>query len=171
MASVMERKHTYWKEIVEHRCKCLQKNHNRVVLFHEIKEAFQIPFQETTFTIGLGTYTTAFYWKDRPYNVYVWRNHAGDYVGSYFNFVRETHFTKNTVEYLDLIVDVLVLPNQTYHILDLDEPPHSLDIFENGTVQRTLQTFLKTVEQIIFELLDEIYSDFPHHALEWRLNR
>ena len=59
-------------------------------------------------TIPIGSYTIAYYWKDRPYNLYIWRDNEGKYLGSYFNIVRNTYMADTLVSFEDLIIDILV---------------------------------------------------------------
>ena len=71
-----------------------------------------------------GTVTFGHFWEDRPYNVYHWLRPAdGAGIGAYVNLSAETHLDGDTLTWLDLIVDVLVLPGRAPAILDEDELP------------------------------------------------
>ena len=48
----------------------------------------------------------------------------------------------NILFYKDLIVDILVDNNLDHHILDLDELPYPLELFENGKVKLNIDEFL-----------------------------
>ncbi|MFP3326281.1 DUF402 domain-containing protein, partial [Planococcus sp. SIMBA_160] len=73
------------------------------------------------------------------YNLYFWRNDQGKELGSYFNIVGDTRFNGQLVMFEDLIVDLLVLPNGDFFVLDEDELPESLTDFEHGSVRRALE--------------------------------
>ena len=50
--------------------------------------------------------------------------------------------SNNVLYYKDLIIDILVDNDLTHHILDLDELPCPLEIFENGRVKEDIDKFL-----------------------------
>ncbi|HEY8926493.1 MAG TPA: DUF402 domain-containing protein [Polyangia bacterium] len=71
-----------------------------------------------------GTVTFGHFWRDRPYNVYHWLDPVtGSSLGAYVNLAAETRIDDDRLEWLDLIVDVLVVPGQTPRVLDEDEIP------------------------------------------------
>jgi len=71
-----------------------------------------------------GTVTFGHFWRDRAYNVYHWLDPVtGRSLGAYVNLSAETRLLDNRLEWLDLIVDVLVLPGQAPRVLDEDEIP------------------------------------------------
>lgn len=59
-----------------------------------------------------GTDTYALYWSDRAYNVYHWCDPAGRTLGFYCNAATETVVHAASVEWLDLDVDVLIVPRR-----------------------------------------------------------
>lgn len=58
-----------------------------------------------------GGETIAYYWTTRPYNVYHWLRPDGATAGFYFNAARDTVISDNRVEWTDLGLDLLVLPD------------------------------------------------------------
>jgi len=71
-----------------------------------------------------GTVTFGHFWEDRPYNVYHWlRARDGATIGVYVNLAADTRLDEDTLVWLDLIADVLVLPGSPPAILDEDEVP------------------------------------------------
>jgi len=110
---------------------------------------------DTKLIIPKGSYTIAYYWKDRPYNLYVWRDIKGKYLGSYFNIVKNTQIKDEVVSFEDLIIDIMVLPNGEYFILDEDELPEPLGNFEGGYVKEALyglkEIIQKELPQIVLE--------------------
>ncbi|MBM7839260.1 protein associated with RNAse G/E [Alkalihalobacillus xiaoxiensis] len=166
MEKIIERKHTYWGDIVDHSCKLLRQTTDFTVLFHEIKDSFEIKTNGATFYVPIGTYTTAYYWKNRFYNVYIWRNQTGQYLGSYVNFVSRTTFTTHTVEFCDLIIDLLILPDLSYSILDMEELPLPLNQIENGVVKKEMDAFIQLLDLFMTDLLREVNNDFPHTMMK-----
>jgi predicted RNA-binding protein associated with RNAse of E/G family len=57
-----------------------------------------------------GTVSVGHFWTDRNYNVYHWLGRAGETLGYYFNICDETRITAGTIEWRDLVVDVLAIP-------------------------------------------------------------
>src|SRR5437879_13248174 len=76
--------------------------------------------------------TVAYYWADRPYNVYHWISPGGDTLGWYFNVSGPVRISERQVEWQDLEVDVLVTPDLRCRVLDEDRLPEAL-----GESQRT----------------------------------
>ncbi|RME42677.1 MAG: DUF402 domain-containing protein [Chloroflexi bacterium] len=73
-----------------------------------------------------GTVTYAYYWADRPYNVYHWVLPDGTTAGYYFNLAGETEIGNDYVEWKDLTVDILITPDGDYRVLDEEELPEDV---------------------------------------------
>ncbi|KIL75008.1 DUF402 domain-containing protein [Bacillus badius] len=162
---IIERKIKYDSTIVEHACRLLKACDQTAVLFHKIQYTFTMTAEQVKLTIPKGSYTIAYYWKDRPYNLYIWRDGNGAYLGAYFNIVRQTKLTDQFLSFEDLIIDIMVLPNGTYFILDEDELPEPIEQFENGTVHRTLQAFIHSMPVILDQLILESEHTYAHQWL------
>ena len=65
--------------------------------------------------IALGTISKEYYWLDRWYNVF---RFGGTF---YCNVTKPPRFDGTTLSYIDLDLDVLVEPDFSYRILDLDD--------------------------------------------------
>ena len=72
-------------------------------------------------TIPLGTHSTEYYWLDRWYNVFRFSDPDGKLKCFYCNVNAPPQFDGRVLSYIDLDIDVLVAPNLTYRILDLDD--------------------------------------------------
>lgn len=70
-----------------------------------------------------GTLTVAYYWTDRPYNVYHWIAPSEDTLAFYFNLSGPVRIERNRLEWEDLEVDVLVTPDGRIQVLDEDKVP------------------------------------------------
>lgn len=74
-----------------------------------------------------GTATFGHFWNDRPYNVYHWlRPEDGTTIGYYVNLADETQLADDTLEWRDMVVDVLVSADGRPTVLDEDELPADL---------------------------------------------
>ena len=76
--------------------------------------------------IRAGTRTVEYYWLDRWYNVFQFLDEHGGTQLFYCNVNMPPTFEDWTLTYVDLDIDVLVQPDLTYTILDLDD-------FENNS--------------------------------------
>lgn len=150
---MLERKIRYDRSVVEYDCRLLHRDDRQAVLRYEITSPFSIPAGAADLLIPAGSFTVAYYWIDKPYNVYMWRDASGRYLGSYFNIVKNTSFSEAAVTFEDLIVDVLVLPDGSRFILDEDELPQPLAIFENGSVHRALTSLISSVNELLSDLM------------------
>lgn len=72
-------------------------------------------------TIALGTVSTEYYWLDRWYNVFRFSDKSGKLKNFYCNVNQPPSFDGRVLSYIDLDIDVLVAPDLTYKILDLDD--------------------------------------------------
>jgi predicted RNA-binding protein associated with RNAse of E/G family len=73
-----------------------------------------------------GSWTYGLFWADRPYNVYLWTDAAGGRLGAYGNAAGETRIAEGAVEWLDLELDVLILPDGRVAVLDEELVPEDL---------------------------------------------
>ncbi|HDR6312619.1 TPA: DUF402 domain-containing protein [Bacillus cereus] len=152
---IIERKIRYDSTTVDHVCLLVESQPGKIVLFHEVQYAFTMKANETKLTIPKGSYTTAYYWEECPYNLYIWRDCVGHYLGSYFNIVKNTHIENELVSFEDLIIDIMVLPNGDCFILDEEELTDPLDQFEDGCVKVALNILMDSIPVFLPELILE----------------
>ena len=72
-------------------------------------------------TISSGTISTEYYWLDRWYNVFRFSDKSGKLKNFYCNVNQPPSFDGRVLSYIDLDIDVLVAPDLTYKILDVDD--------------------------------------------------
>ncbi|MBD3860115.1 DUF402 domain-containing protein [Bacillus sp. 28A-2] len=166
LGKVIERKIRYDGKTVDHHCQLLDAQGQQVVLFHKIEETFAMRAGDGALTIPKGSYTTAYYWKDRAYNVYFWRDDQGRELGSYFNIVGNTWFKNQSVIFEDFIIDLLVLPSGDFFVLDEDELPESLASFEHGLVHRALGSVIASLESILDQVRSDAKERYSHALFE-----
>ena len=72
-------------------------------------------------TISAGTRSTEYYWTDRWYSVFRFREPGGALRNYYCNINRPAEFDGRVLTFVDLDVDVLVAPDFAYAVLDEEE--------------------------------------------------
>lgn len=72
-------------------------------------------------TISAGTLSTEFYWTDRWYSVFRFREPAGPLRNFYCNINTPARLSGRTLSFVDLDIDVLVAPDFSARVLDEEE--------------------------------------------------
>lgn len=120
-------------------CLFLREDPSEIVLLYRIPR----DYQGEHFHLPAGTFTIAYYYFDRPYNLYHWVTPQGTSIGYYFNMVKDVYREGNLLSYRDLIIDIFVRNDGSHLILDIDELPCALESFEDGKVQDSIKAFLR----------------------------
>jgi protein associated with RNAse G/E len=71
--------------------------------------------------VASGTLSTEYYWLDRWYNVFRFSDHDGKFQNFYCNVTMPPSFEGGVLSYVDLDIDVLVKPDFSHRVLDLDD--------------------------------------------------
>ena len=100
--------------------------------------------------------STEFYWFDRWYNVFRFSEPSGELKSFYCNVNMPPTFDGQVLSYVDLDIDVLVQPDLSYQVLDLDD-------FEENVVRYDYPEDVCTnARQALGELIDLIDTkSFP----------
>jgi protein associated with RNAse G/E len=72
-------------------------------------------------TISSGTISTEYYWLDRWYNVFRFSDAERKLQNFYCNINQPPAFDGQVLSYVDLDIDVLVAPDLTFKILDVED--------------------------------------------------
>jgi uncharacterized protein len=72
-------------------------------------------------TIPIGTISTEYYWLDRWYNVFRFAERDRKLKKFYCNINMPPEFDGEVLSYIDLDIDVLVEPDWSFKILDVDD--------------------------------------------------
>ena len=72
-------------------------------------------------TIASGTRSVEYYWLDRWYNVFRFAHESGQLRNYYCNINEPPVFDGRILSYVDLDIDILVEPNLSYRIVDLED--------------------------------------------------
>jgi protein associated with RNAse G/E len=111
-------------------------------------------------TIESGTLSTEYYWLDRWYNVFRFCDSNHSLKSFYCNINAPPIFDGEILSYVDLDIDVLVQPNFSYQVLDLEDfEKHSRlysypdDVLENA--KRALSELIHLIETRAFPFSPE----------------
>jgi len=111
-------------------------------------------------TIAAGTLSTEFYWTDRWYSVFRFREPPGSLRNYYCNINRPVEFDGEILSFVDLDIDVLVAPDFTYTVLDEDEfETHAVEFGYDESlrdrVRDSLSELLRLIEERAFPFNEE----------------
>jgi protein associated with RNAse G/E len=109
-------------------------------------------------TIAAGTRSTEYYWTDRWYSVFRFREPAGPLRNYYCNINRPAEFDGRTLAFVDLDIDVLVAPDFSHAVLDEEEFETHARRF--GYTEEVLGRVAEAREELI-RLIEA--RDFPFH--------
>jgi len=76
--------------------------------------------------LAAGTITFGTFWNTRPYNAYHFMKPGGETLAWYFNVADETNIQIETLDWRDLLVDVLWTPGVPPVVVDVEEIPDTL---------------------------------------------
>lgn len=112
-------------------------------------------------TIRKGTVSREYYWLDRWYNIFVFWEPEGSLRNWYCNIGMPPSFRDGRLEYVDLDIDILVYPDLTYRILDLDEFSRNAELF-SLPIQ---------IEKKAHKSLDELIGVIEGHGFPFSTNQ
>ena len=102
-------------------CEAVEADRDHAVLLYRLPGQGRV----AGLVLPAGTLTLAYYWADRPYNVYHWIAPSGETLAYYFNLSGPVIIARDRLEWEDLEVDVLATPDGRVQILDEDAVPES----------------------------------------------
>jgi len=116
---VLEVKRTLHGEERTYACRAAECSPERAVLLYTLAR----DGRAGGLTLPAGTLTVAYYWAARPYNVYHWIGPDRGTLAYYFNLSGPVRIAGDRLEWEDLEVDILVLPDGRHEVLDEDRVP------------------------------------------------
>jgi hypothetical protein len=130
-------------------CRVLSRSEDRVVVLFVATEAMQVQ----GVALPAGTVTFGHFWEGRPYNVYHWlRPGEGTAIGVYANLASDTRLDGDRLVWLDLIIDVLILPGREPAILDQDEIPADAPVDLRRRLAHAQKRFFDDLPGLLAEL-------------------
>jgi protein associated with RNAse G/E len=107
-------------------------------------------------TIASGTHSLEYYWLDRWYNVFRFAQPSGELRNYYCNVNVPPTFDGKTLSYVDLDLDILVEPDLSYQILDVE------DFERNAKLYGYSDEVQSNARQAVDELIELIVTrQFP----------
>ena len=109
--------------------------------------------------IKRGTRLIEYYWLDRWYNVFRFLHDDGSTRLYYCNINKPPVFDGQSLTYVDLDIDVIVQPDYSYQVLDLDEfeansQRYGYSVEEKANVENALAELTGLIETREFPFLD-----------------
>ena len=144
---ILEVKHTLDGAVRTYHCTAAEVGPTRAVLLYTVSKGRRIADVD----LPAGTVTVAYYWADRPYNVYHWVAPPST-LAWYFNASGPVRIDAGQVEWEDLELDVLVTPDRRVQVLDEDRLPAVLPDSRRAEIaaarQRILQDCLAVAGEV-----------------------
>jgi protein associated with RNAse G/E len=111
--------------------------------------------------IKAGTLSTEFFWTERWYSIFLFREPSGELRNFYCNINTPARLADGTLSFVDLDVDVLVRPDFSFQILDEEEFERHAELFNYPPVYR----------QRVQESIEELISLIEERQFPFSLNR
>jgi hypothetical protein len=119
MNEFLEYKHKYSGGTTIFPCFLVDRNGEELILGFKPDK----PINYIGIHFPLGSVSLGYYWPNRNYNVYHWKDPQGKTLLYYFNISKDTKIGDDRIDWLDLIVDVAAKPGEEPRILDFEEIP------------------------------------------------
>jgi len=148
LVEMLEVKHTLGGSVLAFRCAAAEVTPRRVVLLYRATGSRRVGGLD----LPSETITVAYYWPDRPYNVYHWVSPAGDTLAWYFNISGPARIGDGRVEWDDLEVDVLVTPDLQARVLDEDRLPATLGAATRAEIAAARERVLREYAAVAREV-------------------
>lgn len=102
--------------------------------------------------IPKGTRTIEYYWLDRWYNIFQFLRNDGSTRLFYCNVNTPPAMEGNVITYVDLDIDLLIAPDFSYEVLDLDEFKANAELYQySDETRRSAEAAVDELKQIIEE--------------------
>lgn len=141
----------------------MEKSSGEVVIVYEISKS--MTFTGITFPPGSKSY--GYFWEQRNYNVYHWKDTIGKTIMLYFNIAKNTTILEDKVLWNDLIVDLEAFPNgREPLILDEDEVPETIDVSDRKLIDTTKVHILSRIQELTKEIEARTDKIIARHKLQ-----
>ena len=103
-------------------------------------------------TIEAGTHSLEYYWLDRWYNVFCFSHPGGGLRNYYCNINVPPTFDGHVLSYVDLDLDILVAPNFSFEVLDIDDfetnaARYGYSVERRNQAQKALEELTQLIQQ------------------------
>jgi len=136
----------------------LESRDDRIVLLGEFDRDINHP---ELGIIRRGTRSREFFFTDRWYNIFEFTESSGELRNFYCNLAMPPTFEDSILRYVDLDIDVLVAPDGTVKVLDLDEFYENAERFSySEEVKHRTEAALRELLELI-ERRGELFQVLP----------
>lgn len=166
---ILEIKHTLRGPAQRFHCQCLYQDPDQCIVSHTLKTERQLQH----ISLPANTLTIAYFWKQRPYNLYHFmsapfpslKNTDRTTLAYYFNICDQTRWTEQCIEWRDLVVDVLVTPSS---LLAADTKPLILDREQLPTdLPEPLRQYINSATDTVLNSYTEIIAEANTQTIYW----
>lgn len=98
-------------------------------------------------TIACGTHSLEYYWLDRWYNVFRFAQPNGELRNYYCNINVPPTFADDTLSYVDLDLDILVAPDFSYQLLDVEDFEENAKLY--GYSREVQESARRAVDELV----------------------
>ena len=110
-------------------------------------------------TIAVGTQSLEYYWLDRWYNVFRFAQPDGTLRNYYCNVNVPASFDGETLSYVDLDLDILVDPDFSYRVLDVEDFERNAERYSyteavQANARQALEELVRMIESRAFPFMD-----------------
>jgi hypothetical protein len=141
-------------ERFEFHCRKLEWTGERLVSRFDIHDGGEVG----TVTLPPGSISFAYYWPNHPYNVYHFVAPDGTPLAFYINLCSPPRISAERLEWRDLTVDVLIVPDERLgyrvEVLDEDELPPDLDDATRREIDAALVEVMRVWPALVRELAE-----------------
>lgn len=129
------------------RCELIEENEELWTFFGTFEDEIRHPLLGV---IRPKTRSFEFYWKNRWYNVFRFHEPEGALRNFYCNVNLPPVLEGDVLKYVDLDIDVLVAPDLSYQILDLDEFEENVERlkYPNEIVEKSQESLRELISLI-----------------------
>lgn len=111
-------------------------------------------------TIAIGTHSLEYYWLDRWYNVFRFAHPDGRLRNYYCNVSVPPTFDGEILSYVDLDLDILVEPDFTHQILDVEDFEANAKLYRysaevEANARQAIEELVRMIETREFPFSDE----------------
>ena len=144
-------------------CALLHRDGTHVVVLFVARAAMHVHGVD----LPAGTVTFGHFWTDRPYNVYHWLDQSsGATIGTYVNVSDRTRIDDDVLEWRDLDVDVLLMPDGRLTVLDEHEVPVDAPVALRTYIEEAKVAVLRTPDALTAELERHRFALWPRAAID-----
>lgn len=119
--------------------------------FGILKHIAELEYSAGNLLMAPGFASYRFYWPNRYYNLYKLYNDQGVLLGNLFNLADSIAVSEGEIIWRDLNVDLLVLPNGEYIVVDGTDGPAWDETWLHIFIEANKQELLRRYQEIIRE--------------------